>query len=340
MPISRLATESRPSQAQCSSWQLATAVERSGRSGPSLVRGGLPPQRPPLFYHRACAIPARRRRHRACAAPAVRITNHESRQLWPFRPSLVRGGHLPQRPPVLCYRACASPASRRRHRACAAPTVRITNHESRITAVMAVPALPCAGGHLPQRLPVLCYRACASPASRRRHRACAAPTVRITNHESRITNHGSYGRSGPPSCGGTPTATPPCVKSPCLRAPSLPSTSREQDAVMWAHRQPIAPSTGPCSSWPLATVHRPLLTIHYPLQFGQHPFSRRPFAQYQILSIINRAVESQNGQMLSAPTICSATRTGPAFGLGPRGSRFANRQHPQNVSGGHHGFYT
>ena len=30
---------------------------------------------------------------------------------------------------------------------------------------------------------------------------------RITNHESRITNHG---RPGPPLCGGTPPATPPC----------------------------------------------------------------------------------------------------------------------------------
>ena len=90
---------------------------------------------------------------------------------------------------------------------------RITSHESRITAV---PALPCAGGLPPQRPPVANATVPARPQPPcqrqpyRRHRACAAPAVRITNHESRVTNHG---RSGPPLCGGTPPATPPVANA-------------------------------------------------------------------------------------------------------------------------------
>ena len=155
MPISRLATESRPSQAQCSSWQLATAVERSGRSGPPSC-GGTPPATPPLVLPPClrdssspstppCVRGSRSSNHESrvtavMAVPALpragdsprnappcyatvrarpqlaaaterarrpqfesRITNHESRQLWPFRPSLVRGDS-PRNAP-LCYAA-------------------------------------------------------------------------------------------------------------------------------------------------------------------------------------------------------------------------------------------
>ncbi len=134
---------------------------------------------------------SRTRRQRACAAPAVRIANHESRITNHGRsgPPLC-GGTPPQRPPH--HRACASPAdasapavstppgvrdsssppTRRGHDASVRARrpqfeLRITNHESRITAI---PALPCAGGLPPQRPPELHHRACASPACPRRAR--------------------------------------------------------------------------------------------------------------------------------------------------------------------------
>ncbi len=136
MPISRLATESRPSQAQCSSWQLPL----NGRAVPALpCAGKLPPQRPPVLYHRACAIPARRR----------------------------RASHVD------------APLRARFQIAADAP-------------VVSTP--PCVRGS------------------------------RSSNHESRVTNHGSYGRSGPPLCGETPLAPPPCVIPPCVRDSSLPPT--------------------------------------------------------------------------------------------------------------------
>ena len=334
MPISRLATESRPSQAQCSSWQLATAVERSGRSGPPSC-GGTPPATPPLVLP-----PCLRDSSSPPTPPCVRgsrSSNHESRVTAVMAvPALPRaGGLLPQRSPVLYHRACAIPACRRRashvdatmrarlpqfesritshesrlryttvsarfQLAADAPVMstppcvrdssspstppcvrgsRSSNHESRVTAVMAVPALPRAGGLPPQRPPVLCRRACAPPACRQRAADTMPPSGRITS-QSRL-------RPAPP---------PPAVPG----------------------------------YWPLTTGHRPLLTIHYPLSTAVRsaPSSRRPFAQYQILSIINRAVEPQYGRILSAPTICSATRTGPASGLGPGAGRVANRQHP------------
>ena len=176
-----------------------------------------------MLCHRACAIPADASTPVVPAPPCLRrsrssnhesrITNHESR---PFRPSLVRGDS-PRNAP-LCY--ATVPArfqltrqrqSCQRHRACVAPAVRITNHESRITAI---PALPCAGGLPSQRPPMLCHRACAIPADASTPVVPAPPCLRrsrSSNHESRITNHG---RS---FCGGTPPATPPCVMPPCLR---------------------------------------------------------------------------------------------------------------------------
>ncbi len=148
MPISRLATESRPSQAQCSSWQLPL----NGRAVPALpCAGGLPPQRPPLVIppclRDSSSPPTRQscRRPPACAAPAVRITNHESRIT-----------------PVLYHRVCAIPARRRRASRVDAPLparfqlaadapvmstppcvrgTRSSNHESRL-CYTTVPARP------------------------------------------------------------------------------------------------------------------------------------------------------------------------------------------------------
>ena len=69
----------------------------------------------------------------------------------------------------------------------------------------AVPALPCAGGLPPQRPPEAmppCVRVSSLPLTP----ACLRGS-RSSNCESRLTTHG---RSGPPLCGGTPPATPPC----------------------------------------------------------------------------------------------------------------------------------
>ncbi len=130
-----------------------------------------------------------------------RSSNHESRIT--AAPALpCAGGHPPQRPPVAmppCVRDYSLPPTP----ACLRGS-RSSNHESRLTAA---PALPCAGGHPPQRPPVAmppCVRVSSLPLTQR---AGAAPAVRITNHESRITTHG---RPGPPLCRGTPPATPPC----------------------------------------------------------------------------------------------------------------------------------
>ncbi len=239
MPISRLATESRPSQAQCSSWQLPL----NGRAVPALpCAGKLPSHRPPVLYHRACAIPACRRRASHVDAPLrarlpqfeSRITSHESRLCYTTVPArfqlaadapvmstrpCVRGSRSSNHESRVTNHACVIPPclrdsslpptrqSCRRAPACAAPAVRITNHESRIT-------------------PVLYHRACAIPACRRRasrvdaplparfQLAADAPVMstppcvrgsRSSNHESRVTNHA-------------------CVIPPCLRDSSSPPT--------------------------------------------------------------------------------------------------------------------
>ena len=207
--------------------------------------GGLPPQRPPIYATvcarpQPCQQPGSNATVRpspaAVSKPTVstpacvrgsRSSNHESRVTNHGRsgPPLC-GGTPPATPPLSDATVRARPQLRdrevyatvrarprlpcqsqpcRRQRACAAPAVRITNHES----VTAVPALPCAGGLPPQRPPVYAtVRArprlpCQSQPCRRQ-RACAAPAVRITNHESRITAVPAL-----PCAGGTPPATPP-----------------------------------------------------------------------------------------------------------------------------------
>ncbi len=113
------------------------------------------------------------RRQRACAAPAVRITNHESRVTNHGRPGPPScGGTPPATPPCVCHRVCASPAG-----------VSATGGNA---TVPARPRLPC------QSQPC------------RRQRACAAPAVRITNHESRITAVPAL-----PRAGGLPPQRPP-----------------------------------------------------------------------------------------------------------------------------------
>ena len=302
-------------------WPLTTGHRpwTVGPFRPSLERGDSPRNAPlamlPCVRVPCCRVGARRvdatvparfqpatdttrtRRQRTCAAPAVRITNHESRitavldgRAVPALP--CAGGLPPQRPPVAmlpCVRVpCCRVGARRvdatvsarfqpaadttrtrRQRTCAAPAVRITNHESRITAVLdgrAVPALPCAGGLPPQRpssyatvraCPLLpcrrqtCRRhsACSIPACRR-HDADTTPAYvrgsRSSNHESRITNHGRSGRSGrsgPPLCGGTPPATPPVAMLPCVRVPCCRVGARRVDATVPARFQPAADTT-------------------------------------------------------------------------------------------------
>ena len=164
------------------------------------------------------------RRPRACAAPAVRITIHESRPFVPFRPSLVRGTP-PATPPCVCRRACASPAA-----------VSATGKQ--------------------------CRHACAIPACRRRHRRktdrsfapparrqrATVPTPaclrgsRSSNHDSRITNHGRSGRSGPPLCGGLPPQRPP-VYAGVRAPPQLPCQQPGSNAAMPARFQPVADAT-------------------------------------------------------------------------------------------------
>ncbi len=183
----------------------------------------------------------------------------------PFRPSLVRGDASRNAPLAMppCVRvpscrvgvrrvdatvparlqpAADTTRTRRGHDASVRARLpqfesRITNHESRVTAVLGgrtVSALPCAGGR-PRNAPLAmppCVRVprcrvgvrrvdatvparlqpAADTTRTRRQRTCAAPAVRITNHESRITSHGRSGRSdrsGPPLCGGTPPQRPP-----------------------------------------------------------------------------------------------------------------------------------
>ncbi len=128
----------------------------------------------------------------------------------------------------------------RRHRACAAPAVRITNHESRVTN-HGHSGPPLCGGTPPATPPCsdATVPARPQPPSQRqpyrRHRACAAPAVRITNHESRITNHG---RSGPrvTCAGGLPPQRPPVGMPPCLRVPSRRVSASRTDATVPARR--------------------------------------------------------------------------------------------------------
>ena len=128
----------------------------------------------------------------------------------------------------------------------------------------------------------------------------ASVRARLPQFESRITNHesrpfGRSGRSGPPLCGGTPPATPPCSYATVRARPQLVCRRPGSDATVRARPQlvcqrpggnatvpagyqPIARSTGAlrplkfltADHWPLATDHRPtpawipLLTIPTP----------------------------------------------------------------------------
>ncbi len=177
--------------------------------------GGLPPQRPPMLCHRACAIPADASTPVVPAPPCLRrsrSSNHESRiTAIPALP--CAGGLPPQRPPMLCHRACAIPADASTPVVPAPPCLRrsrssnhesqVTNHESRPFLVRELP---------PQRPPMLCHRACAIPADVSTPVVPAPPCLRrsrSSNHESRITNHG---RS---LCGNSPRNAP-YVMPPCL----------------------------------------------------------------------------------------------------------------------------
>ena len=159
---------------------------------------GMPPrpqlacQSHPRRCHRACAVPAYRRRAADTTLPCARgsrgsncdsrITTHKSRltknKSRPFRPSLVRGAP-PQRPLV------AMP-----------PCVRLSCLcTSASEGMPPLPQLAC------QSHPGRCHRACTVPAYRRRAAdttlTCARGSrssncdSRLTTHDSRLTTHES-----------------------------------------------------------------------------------------------------------------------------------------------------
>ena len=186
-------------------------ITNHGHSGPPLC-GGIPPATPPL-----------------CIPPCVRVSS-----LSPTRPSCRR------------HRACAFPACPRRARHVDATvrarfqlvpdaTVRarrpqfesrITNHESRITAI---PALPCAGGFPPQRPPCVYYRASAFPSCPRRARRVDA-TVRARFH---------------PVLDAPVMSTPPCERVSIL-SPTRPSCRRHRTCASPANvSAPVVPPP-PC----------------------------------------------------------------------------------------------
>ncbi len=193
-----------------------------------------------------------------------RSSNHESRI--PAVPALpCAGGLPPQRPSMLCHRACAIPADVSTSVVPVPPYLRgsrSSNHESRIPAVQggrAVPALPSAGGFPPQRPPVamppcvpvpklVCQRPVGNATVRARnqlvcqsqreyvtvsarfqlaanaprtprHHACAAPAVRITNHKSLPF------LVIPPCLHDSSLSSPPA--RPCQRVCILPATPFE-----------------------------------------------------------------------------------------------------------------
>ena len=180
--------------------------------------------------------------------------------------------------PPCAHGSSLSPTSQSclRHRACTAPAVRTANHESRITAVQggrAVPALPCAGGHPPQRPPEAMPPCARVPPCA--HGSSLSPTSQSCLRQSRrITNHvmpGRSGRSGPPLCGGTPPATPPRSYATMRARPHLVCWRPGSNATvparpqLVASRSPVrpAPTVPTVPSVPsTATGHWQLSTIH------------------------------------------------------------------------------
>ncbi len=118
---------------------------------------------------------------------------------------------------------------------------RITNHESRVTALQAgraAPALPYAGGLPPQRPPVAippCLRVPSWCVSDRKAMPPCMRGSRSSNHESQITNHESRvtalqaGRAVPalPYAGGHPPQRPPVAMPPCVCVASSCVSDRE-----------------------------------------------------------------------------------------------------------------
>ena len=146
IPIPRVATEPYPPPDFLAAYYypLSTAVGRSGRSGPPLC-GGTPPATPPCSNAAVLTLP-----QLVCQRPGDNATVPARNQ--PVCQSQRGYATVPAQ-----FQLVANAPRTRRQRACAAPAVRITNHKSRVTAVLdgrAVPALPCAGGHPPQRPPV------------------------------------------------------------------------------------------------------------------------------------------------------------------------------------------
>ena len=118
-----------------------------------------------------------------------------------------------------------------------------------------------------------------------------------TIHYLLSTAFGRSGRFGPPLCGGTPPATPPCsyaavrarFQPPCQSKPGpatvpMPPCVRavSRSRVRPAHTAPAVPGNWRLTTgnWPLSTGHYPLATIHYPLPFEfrqfQPPLARIP----------------------------------------------------------------
>ena len=200
IPIPRVATEPYPPPdfLAANYYPLSTAVGRSGRSGPPLC-GGTPPATPPCSYAAVLTLP-----QLVCQRPGDNATVPARNQ--PVCQSQRGYATVPAQ-----FQLVANAPRTRRQRACAAPAVRITNHKSRVTAVLdgrAVPALPCAGGLPPQRPPAAMPPCLRFPSSSVSDRETMPPCLRGTSR---------------------------CVKAsegmpPCLRNSSLSPTRRGRDA--------------------------------------------------------------------------------------------------------------
>ena len=132
-----------------------------------------------------------------------------------------------------------------------------------------------------------------------------------SNHESRITNHGRYGRSGrsgPPLCGGTPPATPPCSYATVRARPQLVCQRPGDDATVRARFQPVVnaprtrcvlvcPSAIPPFEFRVSAVsdHYPLSAIHCPLSTAL-PKSGPAVPCKSLRNVLYCKVESEHNQ--------------------------------------------